>query len=79
MQLGAALVQASYLNPNVYRRRPGFYGGAVHNVATNILDRQFDVAAPNTARVTDITYVRTYEGRLYLAVVVDLITRQVVG
>lgn len=29
-----------------YRRRPGFYGGAVHNVATNILDRQFDVAAP---------------------------------
>lgn len=36
-----------------YRRRPGFYGGAAHNVVTNVLDRQFDVAAPNMAWVTD--------------------------
>jgi putative transposase len=62
-----------------YRRRPGFYGGSVHNVASNLLDRQFDVTAPNTAWVTDITYIRTYEGWLYLAVVVDLFSRQVVG
>ena len=62
-----------------YQRRPGFYGGAAHNVVTNVLDRQFDVAAPNMAWVTDITYIRTYEGWLYLAVVVDLFSRQVVG
>jgi putative transposase len=62
-----------------YRRRPGFHGGAVHNVAANILDRQFDVTAPNTVWVTDITYIRTHEGWLYLAVVVDLFSRQVVG
>jgi putative transposase len=62
-----------------YRRRPGFYGGVAHNVVTNVLDRQFDVAAPNMAWVTDITYIRTYEGWLYLAVVVDLFSRQVVG
>ncbi len=62
-----------------YRRRPGSYGGAAHNVVTNVLDRQFDVAAPNMAWVTDITYIRTYEGWLYLAVVVDLFSRQVVG
>ncbi len=62
-----------------YRRPPGFYGGSVHNVASNLLDRQFDVTAPNTDWVTDITYIRTYEGWLYLAVVVDLFSRQVVG
>ena len=62
-----------------YRRRPGFHGGIPHNVAANILDRQFDVAAPNIAWVTDITYIRTHEGWLYLAVVLDLFSRQVVG
>lgn len=62
-----------------YRRRHGFYGGAVYNVASNILSRQFDVAAPNTSWVTDIMYIRTYEGWLYLAVVIDLFSRQVVG
>jgi len=62
-----------------YRRRPGSYGGIPHSVAANILDRQFDVAAPNTAWVTDITYIRTHEGWLYLAVVLDLFSRQVVG
>lgn len=58
-----------------YRRRPGFYGGAVHNVASNIFSWQFNVAAPNTVWVTDITYIRTYEGWLYLAVVMDLFSR----
>ena len=38
----------------------------------NTLDRQFDVAAPDRAWVTDITYIRTLEGFAYLAVVIDL-------
>lgn len=63
----------------VYHRRPGLYGNAIHNVATNALDRQFDVAVPNRVWVTDITYIRTHEGWLYLVVVVDLFSRQVVG
>jgi len=62
-----------------YRRRPGLYGGVPHSVAANILDRQFDVAAPNIVWVTNITYIRTHEGWLYLAVVLDLFSRQVVG
>lgn len=37
------------------------------------------MAAPNTHWVTDITYIRTHEGWLYLAVVLDLYSRQVVG
>jgi transposase InsO family protein len=48
-------------------------------VADNILDRQFDPAAPNASWVADITYVPTREGWLYLAVVEDLYSRRVVG
>ena len=49
------------------------------DVADNLLDRQFEVAAPDTAWSTDITYVRTWQGWLYLAVVIDLFSRRVVG
>ncbi len=45
----------------------------------NTLDRQFDVAAPDRAWVTDITYICTLEGFAYLAVVIDLYSRRVVG
>lgn len=62
-----------------YGRRPGTRGGAVSVVAPNRLDRKFAVAAPDTHWVTDITYVRTHEGWLYLAVVLDLFSRQVAG
>lgn len=48
-------------------------------VAENVLDRQFDVAAPNQAWVSDITYVRTGQGWLYLAAVMDLFSRKIVG
>ena len=48
-------------------------------VAPNLLDRQFDVAEPDRVWVGDITYVSTDEGWLFLAVVIDLFSRQVVG
>jgi len=48
-------------------------------VAANVLMREFEVPAPNTAWVTDITYVATGEGWLYLAVILDLFSRRVVG
>jgi putative transposase len=48
-------------------------------VAENLLDRQFDVAAPNESWVADITYIPTREGWLYLAAVEDLYSRRVVG
>jgi transposase InsO family protein len=41
--------------------------------------RDFEVEAPNTAWVTDITYLATLEGWLYLAVILDLFSRKVVG
>jgi transposase InsO family protein len=48
-------------------------------VAPNVLMRDFNVEAPNTAWVTDITYLATLEGWLYLAVILDLFSRKVVG
>lgn len=48
-------------------------------VFDNLLKREFDVAQPDQAYVADITYVWTQEGWLYLAVVIDLYSRKVVG
>lgn len=62
-----------------YKRRPGTYGGKPSVVINNTLDRQFNVDAPDRFWVTDITYIKTYEGFSYLAVVIDLYSRKVVG
>ncbi len=48
-------------------------------IAKNHLKREFTVAEPNQVYVGDITYIPTQEGWLYLAVVIDLFSRQVVG
>lgn len=53
--------------------------GKPATVAPNRLQRQFAAETPNHAWVTDITYLRTWEGWLYLAVVLDLYSRQVIG
>lgn len=52
-----------------------------HNkpVYENKLERQFNVNQPNQAWVSDITYVATQEGWLYLAVVIDLFSRKIIG
>lgn len=52
---------------------------ATHPVAPNILNREFSATAPNTKWVTDITYIPTTAGWLYLAVILDLYSRAVVG
>ena len=52
-----------------------------HNetISPNFLDRNFDVVAPNKVWTTYITYVWTLEGWLYVAIVLDLFSRQIVG
>jgi putative transposase len=62
-----------------YKRRPERYGGKPAVVASNTLDRQFEVDAPDKVWVTDITYIKTHEGWLNLAVVIDLFSLRVVG
>ncbi|RKT21247.1 transposase InsO family protein [Paraburkholderia sp. RAU2J] len=62
-------------------RLPGSTTDSRHTlpVAANVLDRQFDVAEPNRAWVSDITDIRTAQGWLYLAIALDLYSRKVVG
>lgn len=52
---------------------------ASHPVTPNILDREFTATEPNRKWVTDITYIPTTHGWLYLAVILDLYSRAVVG
>jgi putative transposase len=53
--------------------------GKAHLIAPNLLDRQFNPEQANTHRVGGITYIRTYQGWCYLACVLDLATKEVVG
>ena len=48
-------------------------------MAPNLLDRNFELAAPNQVWTADITYLWTDEGWLYLAVVLDLFNREAIG
>jgi len=72
-------MSAAGLRAQVGYRRPRQRSGPASIVAPNRLQQQFTVAQPNEVWVTDITYIRTHEGWLYLAVVVDLYSRRVVG
>jgi putative transposase len=60
-------------------KRPRYRVGIPSTTAPNLLQREFTVAHPDQVWVTDITYIRTYEGWLYLTVVIDLYSRAVVG
>lgn len=59
-----------------HRYRPA---GPVATIAPNRLARQFRPAAPNRVWAGDVTYLRTRRGWLYLAIVVDLYARRIVG
>lgn len=48
-------------------------------IAENLLDREFSVQTPNARWAADITYIHTGEGWLYLAVILDLFSRRLVG
>lgn len=61
------------------KRRPPGRRSKRHDHVVNHLARDFSATAPNERWVTDITYIRTYEHWLYLCVVIDLYSREVVG
>ncbi|MCP2132795.1 transposase InsO family protein [Bradyrhizobium ottawaense] len=51
----------------------------IANVASNLLDRQFEAERPNQKWIADFTYIWTAEGWLYVSAVIDLFSRRVVG
>lgn len=73
------LMSVNGLKAQVGYRKPRPRSGMPAALADNSLNRDFTATQPNKVWVTDITYVRTHEGWLYLAVVIDLFSRQVVG
>lgn len=73
------LMKQAGLRAQVGYRKPRHRGGQAHIVTPNRLQRQFEPARPDQSWVTDITHIRTHEGWLYLAVVVDLFSRRVIG
>jgi putative transposase len=76
----ARLMKNNGLKAQVGYKKPGHRGaGKIAVLAENHLNQDFDVLGPNQTWVTDITYVRTHEGWLFLAIVIDLFSRQVIG
>ena len=62
-----------------YGKPKNMYTGKPHTQIPNTLDREFEVEHPNQWWVSDITYIKTYEGFLFVAVVMDLYARNIVG
>ncbi len=60
-------------------KKPRYRSSVPSITVPNRLARQFTTDAPDRAWVTDITYIRTWEGWVYLAVVMDLYSRMIVG
>lgn len=75
----ARIMRENKLKAQIGYKRRYIKGGKPANIADNRLDRQFNPASPNQAWVSDITYVRTCEGFLYVATVLDLFSRRIVG
>ncbi len=75
----AKIMRLNKLKAQIGYKRRYMKGGTTSNVADNILDRDFNPAQPNKRWVSDITYIRTYEGFLYVATVLDLFSRKIVG
>ena len=75
------LMRLQALKPRPRRRRlpPDLGERHVAAVAANVLDRTFVAPAPNRKWIADFTYVWTAEGWLYVAAVIDLFSRRVVG
>ena len=68
------------LFPATYKRtRYSSYKGEVGETAPNILNRQFDVDAPDKVWATDVTEFQTDEGKLYLSPIKDLCTREIIS
>jgi putative transposase len=72
-------LQALKARPRRRRLPPDLGERQVAAVAANVLDRSFEAPAPNRKWIADFTYVWTAEGWLYVAAVIDLFSRRVVG
>lgn len=77
----ARLMRSARLIARSKRRRHPLDAGArvAHTIANNVLDRNFTADAPNQKWVADFTYVWTAQGWLFVAAVMDLYSRRIIG
>jgi len=73
------LMRAEGIKAQVGYRAPRHKAGRPHVATANLLQRQFNPTLPDERWATDITHIKTHEGWLYLAVVLDLFSRRVIG
>jgi len=75
---------ARLMRENNIRAQPGYrtrryVAGKPAELIPDLVKRNFEVSKPNRVWVSDITYIRTWEGWLYLAIIMDLFSRKIVG
>jgi len=75
----ARIMRENKLKAQIGYKRRYIKGGRLGRIADNVLNREFSPCRPNQAWVSDITYVRTHEGFLYVATVLDLFSRRIIG
>jgi len=75
----AKLMKNNHISAVLGYKRRYQKAGTPSVIAPNYLKQKFVAQCPDQLWVTDITYIRTYEGWLYLATVIDLYSRQVIG
>ena len=75
----ARIMRENKLKAQIGYKRRYIKGGKLGSIADNVLNREFSPGMPNQAWVSDITYVRTHEGFLYVATVLDLFSRRIIS
>lgn len=75
----ARLMQQEKIHALIGYKRRKHFSGAPALQYPNLVQQDFTVLRPNQVWSTDITYIRTYEGWLYVASVMDLYSRRIVG
>jgi putative transposase len=73
------IMKANRIRAKIGKKQRKMKYGAPSKVSDNVLKQQFNAGKPNEIWVGDTTYIRTLQGWLYLATVIDLFSRKVVG
>jgi len=71
--------EAKLYGVGTYKHKPKGKVGSIHKAYPNYLQQCFIAHKPNDSWVSDITYIKTQEGWLYLATVIDLYSRKIIG
>ena len=78
-RVARVMKEAGLFGVGAYKSKPRHKAGSVHKAQPNHLQRCFNAHSPNEKWVSDITYIRTYEGWVFLAMILDIYSRKIIG